>query len=316
VRSDWSAGQRLKNDALYFCAALGIRVGIALPRRSLPWLGRQIGRLAHAVLASARLQAKSNIERVYPALGAKDKRKLVSLVFQSLGENLLDTLALLDPGESPTRTLFLPDESRAELSMALARGKGVVYVTGHLGPWERMAALLAMDFPITTVARESYDPRFHPLVYERLRTAHGVEAIYRGQPGAAFAIVRALRKGRVLGFPMDLPGRLATLPVRLLGQPSLLPRGPARIALRTRAPVVVGTPAPPASDTGFLRIKIERLAADDLAPTEAGERLLTQRIADALTARIEALPAHWPWMHPSFAAAGTPAVLAPVAAAT
>jgi hypothetical protein len=31
-----------------------------------------------------------------------------------------------------------------------------------------------------------------------------------------------------------------------------------------------------------------------------GEAALCQRIADALSERIRALPAQWPWMHPSF----------------
>ena len=67
---------------------------------------------------------------------------------------------LLDPEEPPGRTLLVPQTSRDELSRALAEGRGVVYVTCHLGPWERMAALLAdLGFPITTMARESYDPQ-------------------------------------------------------------------------------------------------------------------------------------------------------------
>jgi KDO2-lipid IV(A) lauroyltransferase len=316
-QTDWSARQRLKNGLLYFCAAAGLRAGLALPRPWLPAVGRQIGRLAHLFFAAARLRARSNLRLVYPALGDDENARLARLVFQSLGEDLLDTLALLDPDEPPARTLELPDASHAVLSRALSRGHGVVYVTGHLGPWERMAALLAsLSFPITTVARESYDPRFHPLVYEPLRAARNVQAIYRGQPGAAFAMVRALRKGRVLGFPMDLPGRVPTLPVRLLGQASSLPRGPARIALRTRSSVVLGTPAPGASRSAPLQIKIEPISTDDLEATGAGERLLTQRIADALTARIEALPTHWPWMHPSFVAAQPASMRAAVAATT
>jgi Kdo2-lipid IVA lauroyltransferase/acyltransferase len=313
----WSARQRVKNDVLYCCAAAGLRVGVALPRGWLPWVGRQVGRLAHLALTGARRQARANVALAYPALDAAASARIARGVFLSLGEDLLDTLALLDPDEPAGRTLLLPDASRQILSRALGCGRGVVYATGHLGPWERMAALLAsVGFPITTIARESYDPRFHPLVYERLRTARNVQAIYRDQPGASFAMVRTLRKGRVLGFPMDLPGRVPTMPVMLLGQASRLPVGPARIALRTAAPVVVGTPAPGNGGSACLEIRISAIPTGDLHPSEAGERILTQRIADALTGRIEALPTHWPWMHPSFTAPDAAAVRAAVAAAT
>ena len=77
-----------------------------------------------------------------------------------------------------------------------------------------------------------------------------------------------------------------------------MPRGPARLALRMAAPVVVGTPAPSAD--GGLEVHIVRIPTDDLAPGEDGERVLVQRVADALGERIRALPTGWPWMHPSF----------------
>jgi KDO2-lipid IV(A) lauroyltransferase len=244
--------------------------------------------------------AVSNLSRVYADADPAWLGDAARDVFQNLGRNLTDSVALLDPTEAPGRTLDVTAEAREVLTRALAEGRGVVYVTCHLGPWERMAALLAeRGFPITTVARESYDRRFHGLLYERLRNSRYIEVIYRGNVGAPFAIVRALRRGRVVGFLMDLPGRIPSRPVALLGQPSRVAVGPARIALRTGSPVVVGTPGP--GTDGKLEVRISRLYTDDLAPDELGESLLTERMADALSDRIRSLPSHWPWMHPSFA---------------
>jgi len=48
-----------------------------------------------------------------------------------------------------------------------------------------------------------------------------------------------------------------------------------------------------------LGVLIERLTTDGLARGDEAE--LAQRVANVLSARISALPAHWPWMHPSFA---------------
>ena len=310
-RTSWSRGQRWKNDAIFFVASAAVELGLALPRSWLPKIGSMIGTAAYALLAGARRTTHYNLALVRPELGDGARRALTRAIFRTLGRNLTDTIALLDPTESPDRTLAITTESRQALDGALGEGRGVVYATCHLGPWERMAALLAkLGYPITTVARESYDPRFHGLLYERLRTSRNVEAIYRAEPSAPFAIVKALKRGRIVGFLVDLPSRIAARAddgrkapfqsVEWLGYPSHMARGPARLALRTGSPIVVGTPAPATPGDARLCVRIARLPGSDLPVGPAGEAALCQRIADALSERIRALEAHWPWMHPSF----------------
>ncbi len=294
----WSRGQRWKNDVIFHVAVGSIRVGLSLPRRWLPWLGSTLGTTAYAIFGHARRATLENLALVYPHLHPIERRAMAREVFRTLGCNLTDTLSLLDPTESPERTLGITPTSRTALDEALRAGRGVVYVTCHLGPWERMAALLAgLGYPITTLASESYDPRFDAVLYGRLRTSRNVDVIYRGSSAAPLAVVRALKRGRVLGFLVDLPGRIATCPVQWLGRPSTVALGPARIALRTGAPVVIGTPAPGA---GGLQVDVTALPTEDLEPGDVGERVLCQRIADELSRRIAALPSHWPWMHRSF----------------
>jgi len=298
-RSSWSPRQRLKNDILYWTAAAAVRMGLLLPRTLLPFAGTLLGEVSYFALRRARAITLHNLGLVYPVLEAKERRVLAHRVFRCLGRTLTDTVALLDAREPEARTLRVPGASAKVLTDALAERRGVIYVTAHLGPWERMASLLAREgFPITTLARESYDPRFHHLVYDRLRGRRRVEVIYRGSAGAPVALVRALRAGRVLGFLMDLPGRLPTRPISLLGQPSKAPMGPARLALRLGSPVVIGSPMPAAD--GFTEVHIARLSTANLVAGEQGEAALTQRMADALSDRIRAWPAAWPWMHPSF----------------
>jgi KDO2-lipid IV(A) lauroyltransferase len=182
--------------------------------------------------------------------------------------------------------------SHAVFRAALAEGRGVVYIAAHLGPWERMAALLVEEgFPVATVARESYDPRLTAL-YEGLRAPRGVRSIYRGRPGAATAIVRELRAGRAVGFLIDLPSRVRSIRAPLFGVEQAVPVGAARIALARGAAIVVGTPSPSASG-GPLQLLVERVLTADLPPGPAGEVALTHRLARSLEARIAARPEAW-----------------------
>lgn len=71
--------------------------------------------------------------------------------------------------------------------------------------------------------------------------------------------------------------------------------GPARLALRTGAAVIVGTAAPAAGDG--LQVTATRIATNDLPGGDASARELTCRINEELSRRILSLPRAWVWMH-------------------
>ena len=181
-----------------------------------------------------------------------------------------------------------------QLEEASAGGKGVVFATAHLGPIDRMAALVAASgFRVATLARESYDPRLTAL-YDRVRGGRGIESIYRGRPGAELAVVRALRRGNLVGFPMDLPGRgMAHIEVPFLGGTQRMAAGRASIALRTGANLVVGTPSRGEGDGLVVTVERVNIEAGD------GVEQLTRRVAERLDRRIRGLPERWPWMEGS-----------------
>jgi KDO2-lipid IV(A) lauroyltransferase len=99
---------------------------------------------------------------------------------------------------------------------------------------------------------------------------------------------------------MDLRSRVPSIEAPFLGRSAATPVGPARIALRTGARVVVGTAAPGLD--GALRITCTEIPTLDLdrEPGRDRERLLTERINAELTSRILALPEGWVWMHDRF----------------
>ncbi len=306
----WTPIQRVKNDAVWAIASLALTAARRLPLPLLQLLGRSIGAAAHRFAVQARDTALSNVARVFPELDDRERRAFVRRSFRVLGEYLGETVALLHPSRSPP-SLPLSDQARVLLERARAEGRGIVFASAHLGPWERVAAsLVAAGVPLVTVARESYDPRFSRM-YESLRSAHGVRVVWRATPGAAMRIVRTLRAGGVLGMPMDLRARVSSLDVPFLGHDAPTAVGPARIALRTGAAVIVGTAAPataraerePACLTGDendmpdIVVTATRIPTSDLPPGPQAIGELTSRINRELSHRIVALPHAWVWMH-------------------
>jgi KDO2-lipid IV(A) lauroyltransferase len=295
---EWTRTQTLKNDVLWASARGAIAALGALPASWLRPLGRGVGALAYVLFGAARRTAHANLALAFPELDARERGRLVRRAYDALGACLGETVGLLRES-APAPPLLLDAPSLEALAGAHAEGRGVLFASAHLGPWERVAgALVAAGLPLTTIARDAYDPRF-TLLYERIRARQGVRTIYRGAPGAAARIVRTLKGGGVLGVPMDLRTRVTSIDAPFLGHLAATPVGPARLALRTGAAVVVGTSARAAN--GDFCVTATRIAVSDLDRSADAERALTTRINDELSARIRALPDGWVWMHPRFA---------------
>ena len=213
-----------------------------------------------------------------------------------MGELLADAVALLRARGGPL--LELDPHARAVIDEARREGRGVVFASAHLGPWERVAAsLVAAGVPLDDAGAGELRSSLHAHVRalaRRPRRARGL-AVGRSIDDGDRGIVRTLRAGGVLGVPMDLRSRVPSCAAMFLGHPAPTPVGPARIALRTGAAVVVGTVAP-AGDA--LVITATRIPTGDLDFRAGGAELeLTARINRELSRRILALPHAWVWMH-------------------
>jgi len=288
-----------------FSRALG-----ALPMPAALAVGRGLGTAAHALLATPRRLAVAHMGLAFPELDLATRRRLVRATFRHAGQAFAE-LSLFE------KILRRPDYVRLEgaeaLDTALARGRGAIAVTGHVGNWELLAAwAAAIGYPITVVVRRVNDLRFHSLIV-RFRAAAGVEVLVRDDPRFVAAVGDALRRNRVVAMLIDQDTRGAGVFVPFFGRPAHTPPGAALLALRARVPVV----------TAFIERRPEGGHLVRVAPVPAelprgreGVRELTARLTAAIEAQIRRSPAEWVWWHerwrkqPSAAAMRRPAATA------
>jgi KDO2-lipid IV(A) lauroyltransferase len=126
------------------------------------------------------------------------------------------------------------------LRSALARGKGVLLLTAHLGSWELGGLFLGrLGLPLSVV----YVPDALADVEDfrgRLRRATGVEEIpiRPGESLAALPVLRALRRNRVVALQGDRDFDDRGMAAPFFGAPAPFPRGPFLLASLTGAALV------------------------------------------------------------------------------
>ncbi len=188
-----------------------------------------------------------------------------------------------------------PDEDRAVLDRALAKGRGVVFVSGHVGNWELLARRVAMaGYPSQSIAKETSDPRLTALV-ERFRAEGQVRSIWRGQDGAVRQMLRALKAGEILGLLIDQDTKVQSLFVPFFGALAATPRAAADLVLRTGAAAVVGFCQREAD--GRYRLHFKELEVQATGDKEADATALTAQLTAEIEAAIRRAPEQWVWMH-------------------
>ena len=129
-------------------------------------------------------------------------------------------------------------EGREDLNRAMAEGRGVILVTGHIGSWELGARYLqSLGYNLHVVAGVQMNTLLTGALKEA-KEKRGIEVI--NPDDSSRKILKALQSNGILALLVD--GNVYTGGVEwtLFGRPARVPDGPVRLARASRAPVVGG----------------------------------------------------------------------------
>jgi KDO2-lipid IV(A) lauroyltransferase len=257
-----------------------------------------VGRAGYRLAGRTRREMLATLALAFPEKSATEREAIARASFLHLARLAAEVATLPSWRERlPERVGFAPG-AEERLREIHGRGKGLVYVTGHVGNWELMAQRVAGFIPSATIARAGNDPKLTALIGEA-RASGKVETLWREDPATARAMIRCFKQGKLLGLLIDQDTKVQGVFVPFFGRPAWTPRGAADLALRFRAPVVVGwcRRRGPGPGDGH-EIQVLEVPADPDAPDREAEVLrLTAACSAALEGAIRANPAEWVWMH-------------------
>jgi KDO2-lipid IV(A) lauroyltransferase len=263
-----------------------------LPLRAVRACGTVLGHLVYRIDRFHRRIALQNLSQAFPARSRAEIDSLARGVFAHFGRLLLELLKFESLSNDEIMRMS-ETEGEERVLQAQARGKGVLFFTGHFGYWEMNGIAHALRLePIAVLARPLDNPLLDAML-ERIRTRTGNDVIYR--QGAMRKVLRALAANRVVAMLIDQ--HLHTpdaVYVDFFKRPAATTSALAALALRTGATVIPVFALPTA--TGY-RFVYEHPV--DAPPSDSPDaiRELTQRCTDVLEMYVRRHPELWLWMH-------------------
>jgi KDO2-lipid IV(A) lauroyltransferase len=269
-----------------------------LPFRWMRGLGAALGFFAGSLLRIRRRHVEAAMERAAVPRSAA----AASGMYASLGAGLFELLWLAARPPEALAAWFTMDPACGEaLLRAAARGRGVVVATAHTGNWDLSACAAAQ-----WITRECGGARLHVVTkrlswraldryWQRLRAERGV--VLADAQGAAAYVRDALSAGDFTAMLIDqVPERGSGVGVSpFLGAPALHDLGPALLAARCRAPLLLVLGHREAN--GHHRLELAAtIEPEELRGRGAIERA-TETMATALEGFVREHPAQWLWLH-------------------
>lgn len=242
--------------------------------------GARVGRLGYRPLGIRRAVVERQLSAAFPDWTPERVAAVARESYGHLGRTSIETAILPSYGGREIIELFEAVEGWSIVEERLARGRGLILVTGHLGNWELGGAYLAArQLPIDAVARHMANPLFDRYL-TRTRQRIGMTVVHDEE--AVRRVPRSLRAGRAVAFLIDQGAvGLASTWVPFFGRYAKTPRGPAVFALRLDAPIVFG--AAVRQPSGRYRLTFEPVDAVDTGDREAD----VDRIVGDYTAALE-----------------------------
>jgi Kdo2-lipid IVA lauroyltransferase/acyltransferase len=173
----------------------------ALPLRLTHALGTLVGWLFHRLKPKAKAMLEDNLRQTHLFPNPQTFENIVQENMAHTGKSFVEAFAIW--GASQQRALSWVKEVKGQehIDAALARGKGIIFLTPHMGCFEITSIYYGANQPITVLYRPPRNTNMEALMVNGRGKGH-VKLAQTTKAGVK-ALLQALSKGEAVGILPD-----------------------------------------------------------------------------------------------------------------
>lgn len=287
--------RKVRYTFLYVTILTLIFLSKLIPRKLWLQFFGGLGTLAYYLARQSRKLTLKHLTMVY----GKEKtpseiKQMARDVFRKMGMNGADLIRGFNITEKSVYERIVVSKGIENAEAARAKGKGVMFLTAHIGAFEFLGIELALGgYKPLIVGTPLKDKRLNDLLWEN-RIKLGATAVERGKD--MLKVIKNLKSGGSMIILIDQDTKVKSRFINFFGIPCATPIGASIIAMKTGAAVV----------PVMIHLRDDLMQEWNYYPEvplintgdeESDLVTNTQRMSDACEVEIRKYPEQWVWMH-------------------
>ncbi len=263
-----------------------------LPKGLAYAVAERIGELSYFFYKKARRNIQDNLSHVLPEATPGKLTSLALSTFRNYSKYLVDYGRF---NNLCIDTLFkevVHVDGTKNIDEALARGKGLIMLTAHLGNWELGGIFFGRQDIKINVLTASDDVAELDEIRNRYRKFHNINTIVLGDsPFDILEVLNALRRNEIVAMLVDRGGMDGPT-VPFFGKSVTFPEGPILLAKETGAPIIPGFVL--REKDGYRAVAESPIYYDELAgASQRGNEMIARTVLEVFERYIRKYPDQW-----------------------
>ncbi len=209
-----------------------------LPLSTTHCLGQTLGWLVHFCTPSSARIMRENLKQSGLRTSEPEFRRVIKANVGETGKAILETLAIWQWPQDKAVALVKACHNWHLVEEALSQGKGLIFLTPHLGCFEITSIYYASKYPITVMFRPPKKSWLAPLL--DTGRSKGLVKLAPANVQGVRSLMQALKKGEAIGIlPDQIPAEGEGEWADFFGKPAYTMTLASRLAEKTGATVIM-----------------------------------------------------------------------------
>ncbi len=256
--------------------------------------GFLLGSLFYYIIPIRKRVVFDNLRHAFPEYDEKKIREIAFGAYKNFCIALVEILYLPKLNRSEIEETVIC-ENPGLLSKKFNEKKGVILLSAHFGNWEYIAMSVSakLNIPFTVIVKPQRNPFVNNWMNKnRVKFENKIVSL-----GMSIRnVYQELKNKNVVAMVADQRGPAEGIKIDFFGRKTSVFTGPAILALKTGAPIIMGIPIRQ-SDYSY-KTKLIEIDSNNL-PEDYDEKVveLSKRHINYLESVIKEFPEQWFWMH-------------------